>query len=164
DGELSAGGLTTDERIELQRHRAIIGTALGPIRRLPATDVASDVMRRVAPRPNPLRRAFAAAGHWLWSPRALTLRPAYALAGARTVGPLVSAAARGVALVASLAASVAIVAAPGDASAQEWRASARVGRVTYEGAPAGAAAGSSAVLGLGRTAPNEWFGLSAAIP
>jgi hypothetical protein len=63
-----------------------------------------------------------------------------------------------------LAASLAIVAAPGNALAQEWRASARVGRVTYEGAPAGAAGGSSAVLGLGRIAPRNWFGLSAAIP
>jgi hypothetical protein len=79
----------------------------------------------------------------------------------------VSAAARSVALLASLAslaASLAIVAAPRNASAQEWRASARLGRVTYEGAPAGAAAGSSAVVGIGRTAPRNSFGLSAAIP
>jgi hypothetical protein len=79
----------------------------------------------------------------------------------------VSAAARGVALLASLASlatSLAIVAAPRNASAQEWRASARLGRVTYEGAPAGAAAGSSAVVGIGRTAPRNSFGLSAAIP
>lgn len=93
DGELPAGGLTPDERMELQRHRAMIGTALGPIRRLPAIDVASDVMRRVAPRPNPLRRAFADVGHWLWSPRALTLRPAYALAGALALATVISKAA-----------------------------------------------------------------------
>ena len=36
--------------------------------------------------------------------------------------------------------------------------------MTYEGAPAGASAGSSAVLGLGRLAPRHWLGLSAAIP
>ena len=36
--------------------------------------------------------------------------------------------------------------------------------MTYDGAPAGAAAGSSAVLGLGRTAPRHWLGLSAAMP
>lgn len=71
-----------------------------------------------------------------------------------------SAAARGVALLTALA----IVAAPRDGWTQEWRASARVGRVTYEGAPAGASAGSSAVLGIGRTAPRDWLGLSAAIP
>lgn len=71
-----------------------------------------------------------------------------------------SAATRGIALVAS----VAIVAAPRAGWSQEWRASARVGRVTYEGAPAGAAAGSSAVLGLDRTGLRDWFGASAAIP
>jgi hypothetical protein len=71
----------------------------------------------------------------------------------------VSAAARTVALLAAF-----ILVAPRDGWTQEWRASARVGRVTYDGAPAGAAAGSSAVLGLGRTAPRNWLGLSAAIP
>jgi hypothetical protein len=90
DGELPADGLTPDERMELQRHRAIIGTALGPIRRLPSIDVASDVMRRVAPCSNPVRRALAAAGHWLWSPRALTLRPAYALASALALTAVLS--------------------------------------------------------------------------
>ena len=93
DGELPHGGLTPDERMELQRRSAIIGTALGPIRRLPAIDVASEVMRRVAPRPNPMRRALAAMGHWLWSPKALTLRPAYALAGALAVTAVISRAA-----------------------------------------------------------------------
>lgn len=56
------------------------------------------------------------------------------------------------------------VAAPAVAGAQEWRASARFGRVTYDGAPAGAAAASSAVLGLGRTGPRDWFGASVALP
>jgi hypothetical protein len=93
DGELPHGGLTPDERMELQRRSAIIGTALGPIRRLPAIDVASEVMRRVAPRPNPMRRALAAVGHWLWSPQALTLRPAYALAGALALAAVISTAA-----------------------------------------------------------------------
>ena len=93
DGELPHGGLTPDERMELQRRSAIIGTALGPIRRLPAIDVASEVMRRVAPRSNPMRRALAAAGHWLWLPQALTLRPAYALAGALAVTAVISRAA-----------------------------------------------------------------------
>jgi hypothetical protein len=72
----------------------------------------------------------------------------------------VSAAAPGLPLLAILA----ILAAPSAAWAQEWRASARVGRVTYEGAPTGASGGSSAVLGLGRTGPRDWFGASAAIP
>jgi hypothetical protein len=72
----------------------------------------------------------------------------------------VSAASRSVTLLAVFA----IVAAPTAAWSQEWRASARVGRVSYQGAPAGASAGSSAVLGLGRTGARDWFGLSAAIP
>lgn len=53
---------------------------------------------------------------------------------------------------------------PSVARSQEWRASARVGRVSYEGAPAGAAAASSVVLGLGRTGPRDWLGASAALP
>jgi hypothetical protein len=72
----------------------------------------------------------------------------------------VSAAARGVSLLAALA----ILATPPAAWSQEWRASARVGRVAYEGAPTGASASSSAVLGLGRTGTRDWFGVSAAIP
>jgi len=85
DGELPAGELTSEERAELQRYRAMIGTALGPIRHLPTINVAPAVMRRVAPRANPVGRAMIALAHWLWSPRALTLRPAYGLAGALAV-------------------------------------------------------------------------------
>jgi hypothetical protein len=90
DGELPADGLTPEERAELQRYRAVIGTALGPIRRMPAIDVTSEVMRRVAPRANPARSILASLGRWLWAPRALTLRPAYALAGALVVAAVVS--------------------------------------------------------------------------
>ncbi len=90
DGELPAGSLTPEEREELQRFRAMIGTVLGPIRRVPAVDVAPEVMRRVAPRPNPIGRALAAAARWLWSPHAFTLRPAYALAGACALAAVVS--------------------------------------------------------------------------
>ncbi len=63
-----------------------------------------------------------------------------------------------------LAVGLAVLAAPPAAWPQEWRASARFGRVTYEGAPAGASARSSAVLGLGRTGLRDWFGASAALP
>jgi hypothetical protein len=80
DGELSADALRPEERAELQRYRAMIGTALGPIRHLPTINVAPAVMRRVTPRPDPVSRALSALAHWLWSPRALTLRPAYGLA------------------------------------------------------------------------------------
>jgi hypothetical protein len=90
DGELPADGLTPEERAEMHRYRAIIGTALEPLRRLPAIDVASAVARRVAPSPGPVRRALAAAAQWLWSPRLLTLRPAYALVGALAVAAVIS--------------------------------------------------------------------------
>ncbi len=59
---------------------------------------------------------------------------------------------------------LALLALPHAAAAQEWRANARFGRVTYEGAPAGASASSSVVLGLARTGPRDWLGASVALP
>jgi hypothetical protein len=64
---------------------------------------------------------------------------------------------------AALLAALALVAAP-PAWAQEWRASARFGRVTYEGVPAGASADASAVFGVARTGARDWLGASAALP
>jgi Glycogen recognition site of AMP-activated protein kinase len=64
----------------------------------------------------------------------------------------------------AFAAALGLATAPAVAWPQEWRASARFGRVTYEGAPAGASASSSAVLGLGRTAPRDWVAASVALP
>jgi len=80
DGELPTDQLTHEERLELQRYRATICTALGPIQHLPAIDVAPEVLHQVAPRG--LRHALGAVLHWLWSPRALslTVRPAFAMA------------------------------------------------------------------------------------
>jgi hypothetical protein len=82
DGELPIDSLTPAEREELQWRRAVVGIALEPIRRLPAIDVSAAVMGRVAPRRVSVHRAIAAAARWVWSPRPLTLRPAYAMAGA----------------------------------------------------------------------------------
>jgi hypothetical protein len=90
DGELPADALTPEERAELHRYRATIGTALEPIRRLPSIDVASELMSRVAPGPGPLRRTLDAVVDWLWSPRAFTVRPAFALAGALALAAVVS--------------------------------------------------------------------------
>ena len=50
------------------------------------------------------------------------------------------------------------------AGAQEWRGTARFGRVTYEGTPAGASGNSSVVLGISRTALRTWLGGSVALP
>lgn len=47
---------------------------------------------------------------------------------------------------------------------QEWRASARFGQVTYDGASTGTSGASSVVLGIGRTAPRDWLGASVALP
>lgn len=61
-----------------------------------------------------------------------------------------------------LAALAVLAAQP--AASQEWRATARFGRVTYAGAPTGTSANSSVVLGIGRTSPHDWLGASAALP
>ncbi|HEU4800974.1 MAG TPA: glycogen-binding domain-containing protein [Gemmatimonadales bacterium] len=53
---------------------------------------------------------------------------------------------------------------PASASGQEVRASARFGRIAFDGAPAGSAGASSVVLGLGRYAPQDRLTASAAIP
>jgi hypothetical protein len=63
----------------------------------------------------------------------------------------------------ALVAALTVLAAPA-VGAQEWRASARFGRVTYEGAPAGTSANSSAVLGIARFGSHDWLGGSAALP
>ncbi len=54
------------------------------------------------------------------------------------------------------------VAAP--AGAQEWRAAAQYGRVSYDGAPTVTPSTSALVLGLNRTDVSDWLGVSAAIP
>jgi hypothetical protein len=48
--------------------------------------------------------------------------------------------------------------------AQEWRATAQVGRVDYGSTPAGAAGNANMVLGLSHSAPANWMGVSAALP
>jgi hypothetical protein len=85
DGELPIDGLTPAEREELLRRRAIVGSVLEPIRRLPGIDVSAAVMQRVAPRRASVHSAIATAVRWFWSPRPLTLRPAYAMAGALAI-------------------------------------------------------------------------------
>jgi hypothetical protein len=82
DGELPIDALSPQEREELQRARAIVGIALEPLRRMPDIDVTTAVMRRVATRPSAVHRAMTMLAEWLWSPRAMTFRPAYAMAGA----------------------------------------------------------------------------------
>ncbi len=57
------------------------------------------------------------------------------------------------------------IALPRTIAAQEWRATAQVGRVDYGSTPAGAAGNNaSMVVGLSHAAPSDWIGLSAALP
>jgi len=60
--------------------------------------------------------------------------------------------------------SLALVLVSHPALAQEWRGTARFGRVTHDGTPAGASGNSSVVLGLTRGAPSDWLGASVAVP
>ncbi len=85
DGELPTDQLTHEERLELQRYRATICTALGPIQHLATIDVAREVMHQVAPRG--LRHGVGTVLRWLWSPRALslTVRPAFGMAALAAV-------------------------------------------------------------------------------
>lgn len=90
DGELLPDALDPEERAELQRYRAIVGTALEPIRAIPAIHIAPAVIRRIArPRRSPIQ-ILADAARWLWFPRPLTLRPAFALAGALAMTAVIS--------------------------------------------------------------------------
>ena len=119
DGELPADGLAPEERAELQRYRAILGTALEPVRCLPAIDVAPQVLRRVAlPRPS-LVGMLAAAVRWLWSPRPLAVRPAFALAGALAVAVVISASLRQPATPAAVPAQVIVQFRLADTAARE---------------------------------------------
>jgi hypothetical protein len=95
DGELSADQLSAEERMELHRYHATICSALLPITRLRSIDVAPAVMDQVAP--GLIRRAYGRVIDWLWAPRALslTIRPAFAMAGALALAAVVSLSARG---------------------------------------------------------------------
>ena len=88
DGELPREALSAEERARLEAMTQTIASAAAVLRTAPAPDLADAVLRDVAAaqqaRP-PFRVADVLAGAlgWLWRPRelALTLRPAYAMAG-----------------------------------------------------------------------------------
>jgi hypothetical protein len=90
DGELPSDALAPEERAELHRYRAILGTALEPIRGMPAINVAPQLLSSIATGRRSLLSRLAAAARWLWSPRPLTVRPAFALAGALGVAAVIS--------------------------------------------------------------------------
>lgn len=88
DGELPREALDAEERARLEAVTQTIASAAAVLRAAHAPDLTQAVMREVesAPQPSPRRsiaESLASAFGWLWRPRelALTLRPAYAMAG-----------------------------------------------------------------------------------
>lgn len=119
DGELPADGLAPEERAELHRYRAILGTALEPVHGLPTIDVAPEVLRRVAAARPSLVGVLTAATRWLWFPRLLAVRPAFALAGALAVAAVFSASLRQPATPAAVPAQVIVQFRLADTAARE---------------------------------------------
>lgn len=91
DGERSPVELTAEERLELEELETVVEESLVVLRRAPVPDVAPAVMERIHAAPaeeSPARGAEAGAAgvlegilRWLWTPRPVRLRPAWALAG-----------------------------------------------------------------------------------
>ena len=86
DGELSREALGAPERAELQAWENAHDEALAGLRSERAPDVTAAVMARIASLPaqtTPRRDAAWRRGlAWLWSPRPVTVRPAWGLAAA----------------------------------------------------------------------------------
>ena len=103
DGELSRDTLTEGEREELGRFEATIAAVEAAVPRHVAPDLTTTVMARIAALEAPaavpaqaVRRAepvrpngFARALGWLWTPRPIALRPAWALGAAALAVALV---------------------------------------------------------------------------
>lgn len=87
DGELPREALTAAERAELESFEQGMGQVLRAIPEAPLPGLSAAVLRRIeameAGRPAPARAgAFSWGGllHWLWAPRPVALRPAWAVA------------------------------------------------------------------------------------
>jgi hypothetical protein len=87
DGELSPEALTPAERARLAALESAIGDAAGVLRAAPVPDFTARVMASLpAPRTAPaLGERLAALWSWVWEPRMVTFRPAYAFAGALSI-------------------------------------------------------------------------------
>lgn len=82
DGDLPVDQLTAPEAEAYRQYLQALGQALNAQPPLPRIDVAASVMRRVSPahaRHSPAARLKRALG-WLWAPRSVTVRPAFAAA------------------------------------------------------------------------------------
>lgn len=94
DGDLPPDALRPAEWPDLEAHEEAIDRALAAVRSERAPDVAPEVMRRIAALPRHGRSAAGAepwrrALEWLWAPRPLAVRPAWALAAAAIAALLV---------------------------------------------------------------------------
>jgi hypothetical protein len=101
DGELSRAELTREERALLADFEATIGAAERTLERYEAPDLSAGVMARIAALDAPATTAPALAAarpasrvlralEWLWTPRAVSLRPAWALGAAVLVVSLLA--------------------------------------------------------------------------
>jgi hypothetical protein len=83
DGELAAEELTREEATAVAAAQSLIRGVVGAVPHEPMPDLSGAVLSRLeAIEPVPARRGGAwGAWTWLWQPRQIALRPAYALAG-----------------------------------------------------------------------------------
>ncbi|HUE77895.1 MAG TPA: glycogen-binding domain-containing protein [Longimicrobiales bacterium] len=90
DGELPREALEASERAELEAYEEALDSALARVRAESAPDVSGRVMARIValPRHRSREPAWRQALGWLWSPRPVTIRPAWALAAAALAGLL----------------------------------------------------------------------------
>lgn len=91
DGELSREQLTSEERERLAEVEGLIDGVLGTFADRPMPDLSAAVLRRIEQTQSSQavwpRRSFV---DWLWSPRPLQWRPAYAFAAVALLVALVS--------------------------------------------------------------------------
>lgn len=90
DGELPREALDASERAELDAYEEALDSALASVRTETAPDVSGRVMQRIRalPRHRSEEPAWRGVIGWLWSPRPVTVRPAWALAAAALAGLL----------------------------------------------------------------------------
>ena len=82
DGEASPEGLSPEARARFALMEATLDTLVREIQCTPAPDLAPAIMQRLPERRTMLVPAWRQLLTWVWTPRPVQLRPAYALGGA----------------------------------------------------------------------------------
>jgi hypothetical protein len=82
DGEASPGSLSPEARARFAHMEATLDTVVREIQCAPVPDLVPAIMQRLPARRTATGPAWQRALAWLWMPRPVQLRPAYALAGA----------------------------------------------------------------------------------